>query len=165
VKYVKKNRVKTYIRFIFAVVICQLAGIIGALFTTPAIQTWYLGLRKPDFAPPNWVFAPVWTALYLLMGISLFIVWNAGIDKSNVRKSMWTFILQLLLNILWSYLFFGLRSPLLGLIEIIALWFMIVLTMVFFFRISKTAALILIPYLLWVSFASYLNYLLFILNP
>ena len=164
-KYVKKNRVKTYIRFIFAVVICQLAGIIGALFTTPAIQTWYLGLRKPDFAPPNWVFAPVWTALYLLMCISLFIVWNAGIDKSNVRKSMWTFILQLLLNILWSYLFFGLRSPLLGLIEIIALWFMIVLTMVFFFRISKTAALILIPYLLWVSFASYLNYLLFILNP
>jgi len=157
--------VRALIRLTLAVAICEIAGAIGSLFTAPAIQTWYAGLKKPVLAPPNWVFAPVWITLYLLMGISLFIVWNAGLGKTTVRKSIAIFSIQLVLNVLWSYLFFGLRSPLLGLAGIMAMWFMIVLTVVSFSRISKTAALVLIPYLIWVSFASYLNYSILTLNP
>jgi tryptophan-rich sensory protein len=99
------------------------------------------------------------------MGISLFIVWKAGLDKIAVRRSVVVFGVQLVLNILWSYLFFGLRSPLFGLIEIMVMWIAIALTIVFFLKVSKTAALLLVPYLLWVSIASYLNYLLLMLNP
>jgi tryptophan-rich sensory protein len=99
------------------------------------------------------------------MGISLFIVWKAGLDKIAVRRSVVVFGVQLVLNILWSYLFFGLRSPLFGLIEIMVMWIAIALTIVFFLKVSKTAALLLVPYLLWVSLASYLNYLLLMLNP
>jgi len=153
------------IRFIFSIAICLTAGMIGSVFTTPAIPTWYAGLRKPDLAPPNWVFAPVWTTLFLLMGISLFLVWNVGLGKSSVRYSFTSFFAQLVLNVLWSYLFFGLRSPLLGLLDIIVLWFAIALTVVFFFKVSKIAAVMLIPYLAWVSVAAYLNYLILKLNP
>jgi len=142
-----------------------MAAILGSVFTTPAIPTWYAGLRKPDLAPPNWVFAPVWTMLYLLMGISLFLIWNVGLERREVRRSVVIFGVQLALNILWSYLFFGLQSTLLGLIRIVALWMMIVLTVTSFLKVSKKAALLLVPYLLWVSFASYLNYSLWILNP
>lgn len=142
-----------------------MAGIIGSLFTTPAIPTWYLALQKPSIAPPNWIFGPVWTTLYLLMGISLYLVSKAGLGSINVRRSLVMFSIQLALNVLWSYLFFGLRSPRLGLIEIIAMWVAILITMVFFQRVSRAAALLLVPYLLWVSFASYLNYLIMILNP
>lgn len=159
------GRSRTYVRLILALAICEGAGIVGSIFTTPAIPTWYAGLRKPDFAPPNWVFGPVWTTLYLLMGISLFTVWNAGFDKATVRRSVAAFSVQLVLNILWSYLFFGLRSPLLGLVGIIAMWIAIASTIVFFQKVSKTAAFLFIPYLLWVSFAGYLNYLLLMLNP
>jgi tryptophan-rich sensory protein len=161
----QRSKVRALIRLTLAVAICEIAGAIGSLFTAPAIQTWYAGLKKPVLAPPNWVFAPVWITLYLLMGISLFIVWNAGLGKTTVRKSIAIFSIQLVLNVLWSYLFFGLRSPLLGLAGIMAMWFMIVLTVVSFSRISKTAALVLIPYLIWVSFASYLNYSILTLNP
>jgi len=157
--------VKIYARLIISVALCQVAGMVGSLFTIPGIATWYAGLRKPVFAPPNWVFAPVWTTLYLLMGISLFIVWNIGLEKNAVRKSIVIFGIQLLLNVFWSYLFFGLRSPLLGLVEIMAMWLMILLTMLAFFKISKKAALLLVPYLIWVSLASYLNYSILILNP
>jgi tryptophan-rich sensory protein len=157
--------VRSYIRFIISVVLCQVAGIVGSLFTTSAIPTWYANLKKPFFAPPNWVFAPVWTTLYLLMGISLFIVWNTGVEKSSVRKSIAIFSIQLLLNAFWSYLFFGLKSPLLGLIEITAMWFMILLTIFSFSKVSRKAALLLVPYLMWVSLASYLNYSILILNP
>ena len=156
---------KTYIRLIISVALCQAAGIIGSLFTTPAINSWYASLRKPAFAPPNWVFAPVWTTLYLLMGISLFIVWNIGLEKNSVRKSIVVFGIQLLLNVFWSYLFFGLKSPLLGLVEIVVMWLTILSTILVFFRISKKAAVLLIPYLMWVSVASYLNYSILVLNP
>jgi tryptophan-rich sensory protein len=142
-----------------------MAGIIGSLFTTPAIPTWYLALQKPSIAPPNWIFGPVWTTLYLLMGISLYLVSKAGLGSINVRRSLVMFSIQLALNVLWSYLFFGLRSPRLGLIEIIAMWVAILITMVFFQRVSRGAALLLFPYLLWVSFASYLNYSIVVLNP
>jgi tryptophan-rich sensory protein len=142
-----------------------MAGIIGSLFTTPAIPTWYLALQKPSIAPPNWIFGPVWTTLYLLMGISLYLVSKAGLGSINVRRSLVMFSIQLALNVLWSYLFFGLRSPRLGLIEIIAMWVAILITMIFFQRVSRAAALLLVPYLLWVSFASYLNYSIMVLNP
>jgi len=161
----KKPDLSAVIRFILSIAICLTAGMIGSVFTTPAIPTWYAGLRKPDLAPPNWVFAPVWTTLFLLMGISLFLVWNVGLGKSSVRYSFTSFFAQLVLNVLWSYLFFGLRSPLLGLLDIIVLWFAIALTVVFFFKVSKIAAVMLIPYLAWVSVAAYLNYLILKLNP
>jgi len=103
--------------------------------------------------------------LYLLMGISLFLIWNVGLEKRHVRRSLAIFGVQLVLNILWSYLFFGMQSPLLGLIGIVALWITIVLTVVSFSKVSKLAAMLLVPYLIWVSFASYLNYALLILNP
>ena len=157
-------RREAYVRLIISIAVCQLAGIIGSIFTTPSIATWYAGLRKPGLAPPNWVFAPVWTTLFVLMGISLFIVWNAGLDRSYVRRSIAAFGVQLVLNALWSYLFFGLQSPLLGLIEIVILWISIALNIAFFLKVSKIAAYLLVPYLLWVSFAGYLNYLLFLLN-
>ncbi len=150
---------------IISVVLCEAAGIVGSLFTTSAIPTWYANLKKPFFAPPNWVFAPVWTTLYLLMGISFFIVWNTGVEKSSVRKSIAIFSIQLLLNAFWSYLFFGLKSPLLGLIEITVMWFMILLTIFSFSKVSRKATLLLVPYLMWVSLASYLNYSILILNP
>jgi benzodiazapine receptor len=156
---------KTYVRLVVSVALCEAAGIIGSLFTTAAINSWYAGLRRPAFAPPNWVFAPVWTTLYLLMGISLFMVWKVGLEKRAVKKSIVIFAIQLLLNILWSYLFFGLRSPLMGFIEIVVMWLMILLTILSFFKISKKAALLLVPYLAWVSIASYLNYSILVLNP
>ena len=108
---------KAYVRLIISVALCQAAGIVGSLFTTPAISSWYASLRKPAFAPPNWVFAPVWTILYLLMGISLFIVWNIGLEKNSVRKSIVVFGIQLLLNVFWSYLFFGLSHRFLVLLR------------------------------------------------
>jgi benzodiazapine receptor len=156
---------KTYVRLVVSVALCEAAGIIGSLFTTAAINSWYAGLRRPAFAPPNWVFAPVWTTLYLLMGISLFMVWKVGLEKRAVKKSIVIFAIQLLLNIIWSYLFFGLRSPLMGFIEIVVMWLMILLTILSFFKISKKAALLLVPYLAWVSIASYLNYSILVLNP
>ncbi|MEM2882725.1 MAG: TspO/MBR family protein [Candidatus Bathyarchaeia archaeon] len=160
-----EGKVKVYARLIVAIALCQMAGVVGSLFTAPAIPTWYAGLRKPDMAPPNWVFAPVWTALYLLMGASLFLVWNAGLDKRPVRRSIILFGIQLAMNAIWSYLFFGLRSPLLGLVWIVALWVSIALTIASFSKVSRAAASLLIPYLIWVTFASYLNYQILILNP
>jgi tryptophan-rich sensory protein len=143
---------------------CLIAAVPGSMVTAPAITTWYNGLRKPSLAPPNWVFAPAWTTLYLLMGVSLYLILNAELEKNETRRSIAVFSIQLLLNISWSYLFFGLRSILLGLIGITLLWIAIVLTIISSSKVSRPAALLLIPYLAWVSFASYLNYMLLILN-
>jgi tryptophan-rich sensory protein len=151
-------------RFAVSIVLCQLAGFIGSLFTSPAIPTWYAALEKPSFNPPNWLFAPVWTVLFLLMGISLYLVWRKSSDGHSTKTALAFFALQLTLNVLWSMLFFGLRSPLAGLMEIIVLWTAILLTLITFYRISKPAGLLLIPYILWVSFAAVLNYHLWRLN-
>jgi benzodiazapine receptor len=158
------QKTRSAVKLVLFIVLCEIAGVIGSLFTTPSIPTWYAGLRKPDLAPPNWVFAPVWTTLYALMGISLFIVWNKTQSRGFGRVGISTFILQLALNVLWSYLFFGLQSPFLGIIEITILWFAIAATSVLFSKISRTAGLILLPYLAWVSFAGYLNYMIFTMN-
>jgi tryptophan-rich sensory protein len=134
------------------------------VFTTPAITTWYATLVKPNFVPPNWVFGAVWTLLYLLMGIALYLVWEKGFEKKEVREAIAVFGIQLFLNLLWSVLFFGLQSPLYGLIEIVILWVVILANIILFYRISRPAGLLLVPYLFWTSFAAVLNYSIWILN-
>jgi len=151
------------IKLIASVVICQLAGVIGAFFTTPAISGWYKGLNKPAFNPPNWLFGPAWTLLYFLMGVSLYLVWNKKNSKQK-KTALIFFSLQLALNSLWSVIFFGMRQPLIAFLEIIILWLFILLTIIKFFPISKKSAYLLIPYLLWVTFASVLNFYIVKLN-
>jgi benzodiazapine receptor len=141
-----------------------MAGVIGAIFTTPAVPTWYAALKKPAFTPPGWVFSPVWIALYLLMGVSAFMVWSKGWGEGRVRMALGLFVVQLVLNALWSLMFFGLRSPLAGFVNILALWIFILLTMLYFFKVSTTAGTLLVPYILWVSFAAVLNFSILVLN-
>jgi benzodiazapine receptor len=160
----QQSKLKTIIKFIVSIVVCQAAGIIGSLFTTPAIPTWYAGLNKPVFTPPNWLFAPVWTTLYLLMGISLFLIWNKTHTNPKARLGIAVFAGQLVFNILWSIAFFGLQSPLLGVIVIVMLVVLICSTIVVFIRVQRIAAILLIPYLLWTGFATALNIALFVLN-
>jgi len=141
--------------------ICQIAGVIGSIFTAPSITTWYANLQKPAFSPPNWIFGPVWITLYTLMGISLYFVWN---KKKNVKIPLTLFFTQLTLNSIWSIIFFGLQNPFYAFIEIIILWIMILLTIISFFKISKKASLLLLPYIIWVTIATFLNYYIWILN-
>jgi tryptophan-rich sensory protein len=153
--------IATVIAFIL---VCQMAGIIGSVFTIDGIEGWYDTLVKPDITPPNWVFGPVWTLLYAMMGISAFLVYKSGIEKKENKIALGIFLFQLVLNTLWSIVFFGMNS-LGGALAIIAiLWISIVATIISFYKISRVAAGLLIPYLLWVTFASILNYLLFSLN-
>ncbi len=144
---------------------CFGAGFIGSLFTRGSVPDWYIFLQKPIFTPPNWLFAPVWFLLYILMGISAFLIWRKGIKIFQVREGLIIFIIQLMLNTLWSYAFFGLKSPLWGLLVIVPLWTAILLTIINFYRVSKTASLLLIPYILWVSYATVLNFSIYLLNP
>ena len=155
---------KNIIAFIICLAIPQLAGGLGALFTSANIPTWYASIARPELAPPNWIFGPVWTALFLLMGIALFLVWKRGQQGVWVTGALAIFGIQLALNILWSVLFFGLQSPGLALIEIGVLWVAILATIISFSGISRIAGLLLVPYLAWVSFASYLNYAIWTLN-
>jgi translocator protein len=132
-------------------------GILGSFFTVSSIPTWYVTLNKPFFSPPNWIFGPVWTILYVLIGISLYLVWT----KKKVPSVFW---IQLFLNAIWSIIFFGLRNPAFALINIIALWIVIILTIRSFYTINKLSANLLYPYFVWVSFASILNFSIWILN-
>jgi tryptophan-rich sensory protein len=142
-----------------------LVGVAGSLFTTAdTLNNWYAKLNKPAFNPPDWVFGPVWTTLYILMGIAAFLVWQKGLDNKLVRVALLCFVVQLALNALWTPLFFGLRSPLAGLIDIVLLLSAIDLTTILFLRISKPAAVLLAPYILWVLFATILNASIFLLN-
>ena len=147
-----------------SIILCQLAGLLGSFFTTPAIPTWYQTLNKPIFTPPNWIFAPAWISLFILMGISLFMVWRRQ-DHPQGKIAFIFFFVQLILNIFWSGAFFGLRSLILGLMDIILLWIAILLMILNFLKISKAAGLLLLPYLFWVSFAALLNFSLWVLNP
>jgi benzodiazapine receptor len=152
------------IKLIIALAVCQLAGVVGSFFTTPAIGGWYTALEKPGFTPPSWVFAPVWISLFVLMAVAAFLVWDKGFSAKGVKAALAFFGVQLLLNTLWSVLFFGYRSPFLAFIEIVALWLAIAVTALTFFRVSKPASFLLVPYLLWVSFAAALNFAIFRLN-
>ena len=144
--------------------VCFSAAIIGSFFTSEAIPTWYSTLNKPIFNPPNWVFGPVWSVLYLMMGVSLYIAWQKKANKKVKQKGLIFFFSQLFFNTLWSIIFFGLHSPLLAFLVIIALWILIFLTIKNFLLISRPASYLLIPYLAWVSFASLFNFSIVILN-
>lgn len=160
-----KKTLGKIILLLLAIGICLLAGSIGSVFTTPAIPTWYAGLAKPDFTPPSWIFAPVWTALYLLMGVSLYLLLSEGIRNKEVLVAVVLFLLQLVLNTGWSFLFFGLHSTFFGFIGIIALWVLILCTMIQEFRVTVVGGALLIPYFLWVSFAAVLCYTIMAMNP
>jgi benzodiazapine receptor len=162
---VESSRARDVVRLVVSIVVCQLAGGIGAIFTSPAIPTWYASLEKPAFQPPNWLFFPVWTTLYTLMGIAAFLVWRKGLDLSRVRVALGIFAVQLVLNTAWSIVFFGAQELFGALIVIAILWIVILINIVTFWRISKVAGALLIPYILWVSFASLLNYSVWVLNP
>lgn len=146
------------------IVISFLPGTIGQLFTYPNIATWYAGLNKPFFTPPNWLFGPAWTTLYVLMGVSAYLVWKKGWQNSEVKVALSVFIVQLFLNGLWSLIFFGWHLTLVAFIEILILWGFILLTIMKFYPLSSAAGLLLVPYLLWVTFASALNFGVWWLN-
>lgn len=151
-------------KLIISLGICLFAGFLGSVFTTPAIPTWYATLIKPSFSPPNWVFFPVWTTLYIMMGISLFLIWQKGSQDSQVKTAFLLFGIQLVFNVLWSVAFFWLKSPFFGLIVISILWIFILLMILNFMKLSRYAGLLLIPYIIWVSFAAVLNFEIWILN-
>jgi len=151
-------------RLLLAILLCQIVGNLGSFFTFPALASWYGTLHKPAFTLPNWVFAPAWLTLYTLMGVSLYLVWEKEKRNRKVRKALMIFSIQLALNFLWSFLFFGLRSPLYGFAGIFFLWLAIIITTVEFFKISRNAGALLLPYISWVSFALILNLYIFLLN-
>lgn len=155
---------KSYFQVLLSVLLCQTAGVIGSTFTFSSIPNWYMYLNKASFNPPNWVFGPVWLTLYTLMGIAAYLVWKKRKTNKKAKFALNIFIFQLIFNLLWSIVFFGAHQIFFGLIIIIILWLSILITIVKFWQVSKAAALLLLPYLLWVSIATSLNYFVFILN-
>ena len=149
------------VRFIVSVVVCEAAAVVGSVFTISAIPTWYAGLQKPWFTPPNWLFAPVWLTLYFLMGVSPYLLWGNG---KRAGAALWAFALQLVLNVLWSAVFFGAHQLLYGFVVIAALWAAILAATALSYRVSRGAGVALLPYLLWVTIASALNYYVWLLN-
>lgn len=143
---------------------CLLAGFLGSFTTMDSVSTWYADLSRPSFTPPDWAFGVVWPILYIMMGISAFLIWNKGIVSKQAKVALGLFVLQLILNGLWTPIFFGLHMMALALAEIILLWVAILMTILAFWRISKVATYLLIPYILWVSFAIALNAALWHLN-
>ena len=154
-------------KFFLCVTLCELVGLAATPITMNAITTWYATLEKPAFTPPNWVFGPVWTIMYFLMGVALYYVWTKKIKSKKItkKKAYLYFSLQLLFNFLWSVIFFGLHSPLFALLDIVILLIFITLTIKAFFTISQQAGALMLPYLLWVMFATMLNGAIVLLNP
>jgi len=159
-----------FFKLVIAIAVSELAGVIGSVFTISAIPTWYAGLVKPALNPPGWIFGPAWITLYALMGIAAFLIWSSyakaseGQAKRQIKIALGVFGIQLFLNAIWSIIFFGLRNPFWAFIEIIALWLTILATTFAFYKISRPAAYLLLPYIIWVSFAAYLNYSIWMLN-
>lgn len=151
-------------RLISSVSVCLLTGFLGSFATRDSVTTWYAQLSRPSFTPPDWTFGVVWPVLYVMMGISAFLIWNVGIDKRQVKVALGCFALQLILNGLWTLIFFGLHLIGFALMEIVILWAAILMTILAFWKESKSAALLLLPYILWVTFAVVLNASLFLLN-
>jgi benzodiazapine receptor len=158
------HSLRSLILLIICIAIPLLAGIVGSFFTISAIPTWYAGLIKPVLTPPNWLFGPVWTILYILMGIALYLVVREGTEKKPVQLGIIVFSAQLIVNVLWSLVFFGLQSPLSGLIIILVLIALVVATIYFFYKVSRTAAGLLVPYIAWICIATYLNAMILVLN-
>ncbi|HTK03918.1 MAG TPA: TspO/MBR family protein [Alphaproteobacteria bacterium] len=153
-----------FLKLVSSIAVCLLAGGLGTIFTVSAIPTWYTTLNKPFFSPPNWIFAPVWTTLYVLMGISFYLIWVKGFKTKKVRDAVSIFAIQLILNTIWSPVFFGYKNIFLALIIIVAMWIFILKTIKAFAKINKLASYLLYPYLAWVSFATVLNFSVWVLN-
>lgn len=154
---------KDIVRLVISVGVCLLAGVIGSVFTISSIPTWYAALNKPFFSPPDWLFGPVWTILYILMGLALYLIWRAPKDKKT-NEALILFGAQLFVNVIWSIIFFGFQSTIGGMLAIVILLLLILLTTFQFYKIDKRAAYLMVPYLLWVSFASVLNIAVYLLN-
>ena len=161
----KFNKMNKYIKIAIALLVCLAVGYSASTVTRPSVETWYPTLIKPIFNPPNWIFMPMWTLLYILMAVAAGLVWDKIKEQNEaVKKALLFFIIQLTLNAIWSYLFFGLKNPMLALVEIVLLWLMIYETYLKFSKINKTAGYLLIPYLAWVAFAAVLNASIWWLN-
>jgi len=158
--FMKKGDV---LKLILSILVCLGAGFLGSIFTSSSVGGWYLTIKKPPFNPPNWVFAPVWTLLYILMGISVYLILKNKIDK-KVKIGLIFFSVQLILNVLWSIIFFGLKNPLIAFLDISLLWIFVLVTILKFWKIDKRASYLLIPYLSWITFAAVLNFSIYILN-
>lgn len=152
------------VTLVAAVLACELVGASGSVFTVTSLDSWYATVAKPWFNPPNWVFGPVWTLLFALLGVAAWLVWRAGLDRRAVRVALVVFAGQYVLNVAWSAAFFGLESPAVGLAVITALWAAIVITLAAFAAVDRRAAALLVPYLAWVTFAAVLNYDIWRLN-
>ena len=163
-------KLNNFVKLIIAVGVCELAGVVGSIFTVSSIPTWYAGLVKPALNPPSWVFGPAWITLYFLMGVAVFLVWSSyakdtdGQRRRTIKIAFGIFGVQLFLNAIWSIIFFGLKNPGVAFVEIIFLWLAILATIIAFSKISRLAVWLLVPYILWVSFAGYLNYSIWTLN-
>ena len=151
-------------KLFISILVPFLVGAVAGLFTSSGVNGWYAVANKPWFNPPNWIFAPVWTLLYIMMGIAFFLVWKASADKNVKQTAMIMFSIQLILNFFWSFIFFKLQQPGWAFAEIILMWVMILLTILWFGKISAMAAWLLVPYICWVSFATVLNYSIWKLN-
>ncbi len=157
--------IRRYMGLLAAILLCEAVGFIGAMSTRTSVATWYRTLEKPPFTPPDWLFGPVWITLYAMMGIALWLTWNRLPPGTALRwPVIWLFGVQLLANMLWSILFFGMQNPVIGLVDIVILWLLILLTIVWMRPVSTPAAILMIPYLLWVSYAVYLNTGIVLLN-
>lgn len=155
---------RNYLKLFAAILICWTAGGLGTIFTSSAIPNWYAYLNKPFFSPPNWVFGPVWSTLYTLMGVSAYLIWKKGFKTQKIRNAIYLFGIQLILNAVWSPVFFGVKNLFLALVIIVFMWIYIYKTIIAFAKINKTASYLLYPYLAWVSFATLLNYSVWMLN-
>jgi len=160
----KKSSTATIITFLICLAIPLLIGFIGSQFTIESVKTWYLTINRPSFNPPNWVFAPVWTTLYILMGVASFRVWQKRKTAEWFHWAIIIYFVQLIFNLMWSFIFFELHQIGFALVEIILLLLLIVINAFIFYRFDKLAAWLFLPYFLWVSFAAYLTYSIFILN-
>ena len=151
-------------KLIISILIVFLAGAVGTVYTLKEITTWYVNIPKPSWTPPNWAFGPIWSTLYVLMGISLFLIWREGLNRKEVKIAIGVFAVQLMVNVVWSLIFFGTHNIAGGLVLVILLWITILVNIFVFYRISKPAGIILIPYLIWVTIAGYLNYSVYLLS-
>jgi len=157
----KQNKI---LIFIVSMLIPIFAGLIGSFATSSQIPSWYESLNKPSFTPPTYIFSIVWTILYLMMGVALYLVLLKGWSKIKVRNAVYIFLLQLLLNVSWSIVFFGFHQILLALIALVTLLFILTFTICQFSNLSKIAAWLLVPYLLWAIFAFFLNFAFSVVN-
>lgn len=153
-----------YKRLIISLALPQTAGLIGSIFTASAIPTWYEALQRPSFSPPNWLFGPVWICLYILMGMSFYLIWQKIEKNRKAKLAAALFLIHLFFNAIWSIIFFGLQNLGLAFADIIIIWFFIIVLIFKFWNINKWSAYLLIPYLLWVSFAAALNYFIWQMN-